>query len=351
MSAIDATARGGGLYRVFVDGVPFSDHTSEREALENATEALAVNPLAAVWYVHDYTVDVKLAVTAPPPPPPPPPVSDEPAFTAGVSIPVMGSSFDAVTDVVAMGALPLGTIPRIVPIPSPVATSQPVNVNTHEVIPGRNGGKAIRMKYSGAYQQGADFLSQLAPATPNNATHYFQYWARITYPGDLTNVTLAIKWFEAWHRVNQNFRVQWNTHGGWPCNVALTRERTYWQIYDGSATSACQGMQAVGPYFRGLADGLWHRFTHSYKPHTAVGARDGFARMWIDGVKVLDVSASAVGVMPAGGEKVWCNEDDLALLAVNDGIREIRWGGPYTGSTAAISPWTFDVDDFTWWTS
>lgn len=70
MGRIDATARGSGPYIVFVDGMEYSRHTTEREAMENATEALDDNPTASVHYTHDYTVDVRL-VDAPAPPPAP----------------------------------------------------------------------------------------------------------------------------------------------------------------------------------------------------------------------------------------------------------------------------------------
>src|SRR6185503_4418941 len=125
-----------------------------------------------------------------------------------------------------------------------------------------------------------------APASSNSATHYFQFWARITYPNApfaLSNQTIAIKWFMAWHRVQDALRVQWNTHGGWPCPIGanganpLTRTRTYWQVYDGNTETTCQAMQPIGPYFSTLADAQWHRFTYAYRPQSARGARDGFA--------------------------------------------------------------------------
>lgn len=71
MSAIEANARGSGPYIVYVNGGEYSRHTAEREALENATEALEADPTAEVYYVHDYTVDVTL-VDAPTPVDPPP---------------------------------------------------------------------------------------------------------------------------------------------------------------------------------------------------------------------------------------------------------------------------------------
>ena len=35
------------------------------------------------------------------------------------------------------------------------------------------------------------------------------------------------------------------------------------------------------------------------------------------------------------------------LRLVADGIAFVRWGGPHTDN--AVSPWTYDIDDFIWW--
>ena len=74
---------------------------------------------------------------------------------------------------------------------------------------------------------------------------------------------------------------------------------------------------------------------------------DGFAQMWIDGTKVVDVSREACGTAPPLGEKVWCTNADLDMLFVNDGIRMVRWGGVHTDNPA--QGWTYDIDDFSWW--
>ena len=90
-------------------------------------------------------------------------------------------------------------------------------------------------------------------------------------------------------------RVQWNTHDHLPCQTD-DHHPTYWQVYDQSRETTCQANQPVGPYFNDVADNQWHRFTYEYRPNSAAGARDGVARMWVDGVKVIDVSAAAIGV-------------------------------------------------------
>jgi hypothetical protein len=68
--------------------------------------------------------------------------------------------------------------------------------------------------------------------------------------------------------------------------------------------------------------------------------------MWIDGTKVIDVSAATIGVTPPGGEKPWCLADDVDALAINEGVVNLRFGGPQTTNPP---DWTYDVDDLVWW--
>ena len=84
--------------------------------------------------------------------------------------------------------------------------------------------------------------------------------------------------------ITSNTRVQWNTHSALPCPTGAGKY-TYWQVYD-QAETFCQGNQPVGPYFDDVADGQWRRYTYEYRPNSSVGARDGSARMWINGVKI-----------------------------------------------------------------
>jgi hypothetical protein len=278
-------------------------------------------------------------------------------INAATQVLVMRDDMNRYTTATEMGSGLTDYSARIAPYGSPVVDGRPVNTYANQVITGRGGsGKALRMSYSGQPQDGPSFDVINAPATDNNDTHYFQYWARVTYPGapaSLRGVVIAVKWFMPWHRVNAGARVQWNTHGNWPCPIGpggtnpLSRASTYWQFYDGSAESPCQAMQPVGPYFQNLADGQWHRYTYAYRSHTAAGARNGIAQMWIDGVKVIDVSSAACGVTPPGGEKVWCSTADLDRIFVNDGIGMVRWGS--TQTDAPTQPWTYDIDDFSWW--
>jgi hypothetical protein len=269
-----------------------------------------------------------------------PPPSGEPVYSPGVSTLVFQDNMDEYTDVVAMGAVSSSTTPRITPHPSPITNSEPVKSGS-QLITGRGGtGKALRLAYSGANQEEQQFITLNMPSTADLTTHYLQYWARVSTSA--ASSVIPVKWFELWHTSGRD-RIQFNTHDPLPCTGTY---RTYWQVYDQSRETTCQGNQPVGPYFATIADGQWHRFTYSYRPNSAAGARDGFARMWVDGVKIIDVSAATIGVTPPGGTKPWCLADDVDALAVNDGIHELWWGSTQTLPSSA---WTYDIDDLIWW--
>lgn len=57
--SIEFTAKQSGYFRVFVNGVEVSRHTTEREALESATAQEAGDPLREVEVRHDYSVKVE----------------------------------------------------------------------------------------------------------------------------------------------------------------------------------------------------------------------------------------------------------------------------------------------------
>jgi hypothetical protein len=266
----------------------------------------------------------------------------EPVFDASKNTMVYQDNMDQYTTATAMGA-PGQAQPLITPNPSPLTTSSAVQTNENSVIAGRGGsGKALRMTFAGQAQTSATFITWNMPSTPTLATHYFQYWARVQFNGTLSG-PLAVKWFEAWH-VHQD-RVQWSTHDHLPCKLN-DHHPTYWQVYDQSRETTCQANQPVGPYVPDIADNQWHRFTYEYRPNSARGARDGVARMWVDGTKIIDVSKEAIGVIPPGGEWAWCNADDVDALAVNDGMTNQFWGSTQTTNTPS---WTYDVDDYKWW--
>jgi len=162
----------------------------------------------------DGLIDEDLFCGAPPPPPPglTEPMPDDPGITI-----IYQDDMEAYTTLTEMGAYPGASGPRIVPHPSPITVSKPANPAVNEIITGRGGsGQALRLKYNGVYQGGASFLLMYAPDTANLDTHFFQYWARI---GPVGFAGANIKWFLAWHKINDGTRVQWNTH--WALGLGL----------------------------------------------------------------------------------------------------------------------------------
>ncbi len=266
-----------------------------------------------------------------------PPPSSEPTFDATKDTMVFSDDMDEYTSVANMQAY---TGPAMSWKNIFVATLN----NTQRLIkPGHGGtGQALREVYSGADQETHTWDLINMPTLPDTTTHFFQYWARVTVASPLGRTVLAFKWFMAFHRDGN--RVQWNTHDHLPC-AAIAPSSFVWQVYDAGGGTTCQANQPVGPYPAAVFDGQWHRFTYEYRPNTAPGSRDGIARMWVDGTKLIDVSAAAVGITPAGGYKSWCQWDDVDGLST-EGIDLIRWAGNLTTVTP---PFTVDMDDFRWW--
>lgn len=270
--------------------------------------------------------------------------SDEPTYNAGTQTLIMAENFDAIPDITAMGATPAGSSPRIVPNPSPVASGGAIDTTKNSLVTGRGGtGKAMRLSYSGADQEVVAYFTLNATA-PGSVGQYFSYWARVACTTDFSVSTLSVKWFQIWHATVG--RAQFDLHHPFPFE-SPSGKVTIWQMTDSARETATQGCQPVGPYMQDLNNTGWHRYTYQYKRKSNSSATDGIARMWIDGTKVIDVSASAIGVTPPGGEKVWCNLDDVQAINVVDDTIEIHWGEPQTSTT---NPWTLDVDDFMWWT-
>lgn len=214
------------------------------------------------------------------------------------------------------------------------------------IVPGRSG-NALQIRFGGADQESHGIITNGVAGTDGTHTVVVQYWAKISSDAPLTGA-LAVKWAMLWHTNSPgglSTRIQFNTHDHLPCPTSS--QPTYWQVYDQAAT-ACQGNQPVGPYFNNIMnDGKWHRYTYLFKPNSSNGARDGIARMWIDGAKVIDIESATIGVTPPGGEKTWCEADDVDALAVQNGVGNVELGGPQTTVTPA---WNYAVDDFAWWT-
>lgn len=88
-----------------------------------------------------------------------------------------------------------------------------------------------------------------------------------------------------------------------------------------------QGTQPVGPYINDLINTGFFTHTLDYKQHTSTSVLDGWVRLWIAGVKIIDVCLANVGVIPPGGEKQWCGINEVKLIQEFDGVRALSWPG------------------------
>lgn len=118
-----------------------------------------------------------------------------------------------------------------------------------------------------------------------------------------------------------------------------------------------QGTNPLGPYLVDTSAAgpplmsvtpTAHRFTISFKSSTVAGAKDGWARLWIDGVLVMDVSQRGLGVTPPGGEKQFTGSDELTFsefvnTVLDSGLTfTFQHGGVMSGTHQA--PFTMDVN-------
>lgn len=237
-------------------------------------------------------------------------------------------------------------------------TNDPVGGEPESIItPGRGGsGKALRMSYPGGGSQFSCNWNQGDGSAVGDADtiHVFEYWARVTFattPLADQDTTLGIKWVMIRHPSGD--RIQWHMHwmnGSIVCDFAESGAPwTFWQAMDLSQFSDCQGAQPIGPFIEEVADdGEWHHFVHRYRCNSGSGTRDGFAQMWIDGIKVVSVHIDDVGVIPEGAvrDKPYCALDDIDNLAENITSGQITFGSVYTTNTTAF---TIDIDDFRRW--
>ena len=238
----------------------------------------------------------------------------------------------------------------------------PVENATHYMViaPDRNGpGKALHLLYDGTNNNQGEprFFWALRPEnntwyTPAASATVVQYWVRISKnggpgggPGYGSN-DKGMKWLELWALPTGETRSQFGVTGGDATRGPL------WHINPagcGLPNDCVLGLQPVGPYWNQVNNNEWHRVTYLYQP--ASGTNDGIARMWMDGTKIVDVSAASAGTTPPGGTKVWCTMSEVGLLSGAD-IGHIHLGeymNGVLGDGVTDLPMALDFDDFIWW--
>jgi len=213
-------------------------------------------------------------------------------------------------------------------------------------------GKALRLAYING--GGERFIWKTHPENssswygPATAALVLQYWFRIAKNGGpgggpgYGSTAVGMKWVEFWY-VGAPYRVQFSVTAGNATTGPL------WHVNAGSKGPV--GYQPVGPYWNDVNDNQWHRVTYLYQPNSVAGGTDGVARMWIDGTKIVDVSAAAAGVTPPGGTKVWCTLADVTRLdTYQTGMINLgEYMNGARGDGVTDLPMTLDFDDFLWW--
>ena len=280
---------------------------------------------------------------APDPTPSIPPVlgSDEPIPPATGLI--MRESFDAYT--APQNFQPSDTWwPWLVP-------SEPLSA--YGIVPGRGGGKALQLNYTG-YIQGERHLWITHPEdkvwySPANAAIALSYGFRIHKNGGpggspgYGSTAKGMKWFELW-------RVDGSDRGQFGPTAGNAQTGPLFHFHPAGSPNLC-GFQPVGPYWNQLNDAQWHRATYLIKPAAVRGDLTGIAQMWVDGQKIVDVSAPAIGVTPPNGTKAWCTDADVRSLD-SDQIGRLQLGEYMNGTLGdgvTDLPMTLEFDDFAWW--
>ena len=304
-------------------------------------------------------------------------VNQEPLFTPGVDTMVWQDNFDKYPSMNYMrndntlnpwqaGRLPYSMVasPDVTLIPGRDETGQAVRGTVHD--PGYFGQTGFSIVTPFGYNAAADggyALSSMKNGAPgsragtgaNNSGAYtspqqilyIQVWFRIS-SGATINGAKGIEIWDVGGPPYGSGRIQtgWQI-GGKFLNILDTSS-------DGPGKVINHTNQPVAPFWNNLNEGKWHRWTIASKRNTVyaggVGrpsSRDGFSRAWIDGIKVMDYSASAVGVKPPGATGAWCNWDDVDQIGARLSS-SIAFPCVIFGSLTDGMSW--DWDDLTIWT-
>lgn len=188
------------------------------------------------------------------------------------------------------------------------------------------------------------------------AKHVFQYWYKCNGTWSGTNGSpgnQGCKYFEWWSNgtalPSGDTRMQlgpytgasgWTPNGHNPYTLNDTQARI---LAAGGGSVA----QPVSSYFDQTLDSQWHRLTIAWQSPTGVATRDGYARVWLDGTKIIDLSQSTVGVTPSGGTKAWCIQGEVDAMPSFKMDHFLCWP---SHTNSAVADWTLWIDDFSWWT-
>jgi hypothetical protein len=287
---------------------------------------------------------------------PSPPVSSAPPLPTAVEARAFSSgnapTFDSTTDLLLVADnfdSWTGVNRRGVPGPklnvyrdSPVGGGSPPA--TVSLVSGRSGhGQALRITYPRQATRNAQsrhYVGTEGVSTPTGVSSFQEVWIR-TSPGASPD-GYSPKWIQHYHPAvpgSSANRIQISSFkfGAGSRSPSGLAGRDCWHVNSLANSLACS---RNAPRWRDINDGQWHRFTTEVRAHSARGARDGVARLWIDGLVVVDLSAAGV----AAGRT---NEAELSQLVYGVPITDIHLGDLLFLGTVAT--WTMDMDDFRRW--
>jgi hypothetical protein len=214
---------------------------------------------------------------------------------------------------------------------------------TAALVPGRGGhGQAVRITYPRQVgnAQGRHYVGTEGVSTPPGVSSFQEVWIRTSAGASPDG--FSPKWIQHYHPAVPGVpatRIQISSFRFEPGSRALRGlpARDYWHV---NSMANSLALSRSGPSWRNVNDGEWHRFTTEVRAHTRQSARDGVARLWIDGILAVDLSAAGVAAGRA-------SERDLAGLAYGVPITDIHLGDVLF--LGRVATWTMDVDDFRRW--
>lgn len=277
------------------------------------------------------------------PPTPVPPSSGEPVFRAGIDSLIHADNFDAFASTADRYTELKRLRSTFGPSSHPVFINDNRNVESppasfftaHQVVaPGRGGsGRALRCVYPGDPGNTSCSWKTWPEAKKyplDTSTNVVTMWLRVVSVGWQIN-NPGWKFWEAWHPGGTQ-RTQVSIVGG-PGNEV-------WSVNPASRGTFGVQPAFAQPHWKALAaDGAWHRLTFVYRPNTAANDTTGVARLYVDGSKVVDLSA-------LGARTGYCTVAEVRQLTT-DPIQYIKWPD-VLNSNAGRGTGIIETDDFTW---
>ena len=196
---------------------------------------------------------------------------------------------------------------------------------TPQIIPGRDGGQAVRFPYS------PSVASNLLEKTFSETTDlYVRYWYRLSPGADPTcggSGDSGMKWFMAWRRDGPRYTNGVGNLRGGPDEAGPQAGLEFTTHDNSSGAQPNPFLQNVSksPRFGTTNDGEWHR----YALHIVTG-NGGYEQIWIDGMLVLDNRSYAYDHDPGG-------------------IYMIQFPGLVVDGLESGCDFTIDVDDLVVW--